>query len=159
METEDLAPGRATPEGTRRFAGRFEDLPGHFRTPDRLAFQTAFSMTLAAARAYGLVAIDGVYNDIGNAAGLIAETEHGRQLGFDGKSLIHPSQLETANSVFAPTPDEIAEARAVIAAFELPENRGSGVIKVDGRMTELLHLEQARRLVAMDAAIDALGEE
>ncbi len=141
--------------GTNDLAKEMRVIPG----ADRQCFITALTMTVLAARAHGLSVIDGVYNDIGNNAGLIAETEQGRQLGFDGKTVIHPSQLDAANAVFAPTPDELAEAQAVIAAFELPENRGSGVIKVNGRMTELLHLDQARRLVATNAAISALGEE
>lgn len=124
--------------------------------PDRLCFLSALTMTVLAARAFGLSAIDGVYNDIGNTPGLLEEARQGRQLGFDGKTLIHPAQLETANSVFAPDPGQLADARAIIEAFALPENRGKGVIKVNGRMTELLHLEQARRLVALDEAISNL---
>jgi citrate lyase subunit beta/citryl-CoA lyase len=124
--------------------------------PDRLCFLTALTMTVLAARAFGLAAIDGVYNDIGNTPGLLADARQGRQLGFDGKTLIHPSQLETANSVYAPDPGQLAEARAIIEAFALPENRGKGVIKVNGRMTELLHLEQARRMVTLDEAISDL---
>lgn len=139
--------------GTNDLAKELNAIP----TPDRLAFQTALWLTLAAARAFGLAAIDGVYNDIGNEAGLEAECEQGRVLGFDGKTLIHPAQLATANQVFSPDPDAVAQARAVIDAFAQPENQGRGVIKVDGRMTELLHLEQARRLVAISEAIDAIN--
>ena len=124
--------------------------------PDRQCFLSALTMTVLAARAFDLSAIDGVFNDIGNANGLLHEARQGRRLGFDGKTLIHPSQLETANSVFAPDPEALSDARAVIEAFDLPENRGKAVIKVNGRMTELLHLEQARRLVALDEAINAL---
>lgn len=132
------------------------DLAKEYRaiaTPDRLAFQTAFGMTLAAARAFGIVAIDGVYNDIQNTDGLIAECAQGRTLGFDGKTLIHPSQLDAANTAFAPAEEDVAQAEAVIAAFKLPENSGKGVIKVNGKMTELLHLEEAQRVVAMSKAI------
>jgi len=113
------------------------------------------ALALAAARAYGLVAIDGVYNDIKNEDGLAAECEQGRILGFDGKTLIHPAQLESANRVFSPDPEDIAQAEAVIEAFSLAENQGKGVIKVNGKMTEILHLEQAKRLVAVNAAIKA----
>jgi citrate lyase subunit beta/citryl-CoA lyase len=127
-------------------------------TPDRRAFQVALGLTLAAARAYGLAALDAVFNDIADEQGLAAECEQGRVLGFDGKSLIHPAQLATANRVYSPDPGDVAHARAVIEAFALPENQGKGVIKVDGRMTELLHLEQARRLVAISEAIAAQGE-
>jgi citrate lyase subunit beta/citryl-CoA lyase len=137
--------------GTNDLAKELNTIP----TPDRLAFQTALSLTIAAARAYGLLAIDGVYNDIGDETGLEAECNQGRILGFDGKTLIHPAQLATANRVFSPDPADVARARAVIAAFAQAENQGKGVLKVDGRMTELLHLEQARQLVAISEAIDA----
>jgi citrate lyase subunit beta/citryl-CoA lyase len=122
-------------------------------TPDRLAFLFSLSAALAAARAYSLAAIDGVYNDIDNHAGLSTECEQGRVLGFDGKTLIHPGQIETANGVFSPGEAELSHARDVIAAFALPENRGKGVISLNGQMVELLHLVQAERLVAIDDAI------
>lgn len=125
-------------------------------TADRLAFLTALSLTATAARAHGLVAIDGVFNDIQNTAGLEAECAQGAALGFDGKTLIHPTQIEAANRMFAPSPEEVARARAIIAAFALPENQGKGVIKVDGRMTELLHLEEARRTAALAEAIEGV---
>ena len=134
------------------------DLAKEYRarmTPDRLAFQTALGMSMAAARAYNIVAIDGVYNDIKNEQGLIDECEQGRDLGFDGKTLIHPSQLDTANRIFAPSPHDVEHAQAVIEAFADPENAGKGVLKVNGKMTELLHLDEARRTVAMDEAIRA----
>ena len=126
-------------------------------TADRAAFQVALALTLTAARAYGLVAIDGVYNDFRDEAGLIAECEQGRMVGFNGKTLIHPAQLEATNRVYSPDPAEVAEARAIIEAFELPENAGKGVIKLDGKMVELLHLEQAKRLVAIDAMQSSLS--
>ncbi len=126
-------------------------------TPDRLAFQAAFGLTLAAARAYGLFVIDGVYNDISSEAGLVAECEQGRVLGFDGKTLIHPSQVEAANRAFSPAQEDVAQARDVIAAFASPDNAGKGVIRVNGKMTELLHLEEARRIVAVSQAIAALA--
>lgn len=124
--------------------------------PSRLAFQTFFGLTLAAARAYDILAIDGVYNDISNAEGLQAEVEQGRTLGFDGKTLIHPSQIEAANTVFAPDEAAVAQARDVIDAFADPANAGKGVLKVNGKMTELLHLEEARRIVAVNDAIKAM---
>ncbi len=136
------------------------DLAKEYRarmTADRLAFQTALQLTVAAARAYGLVAIDGVYNDIKNEDGFRSECEQGRDLGFDGKTLIHPSQLEEANRIFAPSPHDVEQAVAVIEAFADPANAGKGVLKVNGKMTELLHLEEARRIVAMDEAIRALA--
>lgn len=134
------------------------DLAKEYRavaTPDRAAFQHAFGQTLAAARAYDLIAIDGVFNDIQNTDGLRAECEQGRVLGFDGKTLIHPAQIEVCNDVFSPDPDDVAQAHAVIEAFAAPENAGQGVIKVNGKMTELLHLEEAKRLVAVS---DAIGQ-
>lgn len=136
------------------------DLAKEYRarmTPDRLAFQTALQLTMAAARAYGVVAIDGVYNDIKNEDGFREECEQGRDLGFDGKTLIHPSQLEECNRIFAPSPHDVEQAKAVIEAFADPANAGKGVLKVNGKMTELLHLDEARRTVAMDEAIKAMA--
>ena len=121
--------------------------------PGRAAFQAALSLAVMAARAEGLTAIDGVFNDIADACGFEAECRQALEFGYDGKTLIHPSQIETANTVFAPSAHEVARAQAVIAAFALPENAGKGVIKVDGRMTELLHLEEARRVVTVAEAI------
>jgi citrate lyase subunit beta / citryl-CoA lyase len=125
------------------------------QTPDRAPFLAALSMTVMAARAFGLSAIDGVYNDIPNQAGFEAVCRQGLALGFDGKTLIHPSQVEACNAIFAPPEEEVAYARAVIAAFADPANAGKGVLKVDGKMTELLHLEIAKRTVAVADAITA----
>jgi len=138
--------------GTNDLAKEYNAVP----TPDRSAFMYSLSAALVAARAYSLAAIDGVYNDINNDAGLSAECEQGRVLGFDGKTLIHPSQIDTANRVFSPTEDELSHANEVIAAFALPANKGKGVISLNGQMVELLHLEQAERLVAIDHAIKQL---
>lgn len=123
------------------------------QTADRAPALFALSLSVAAARAYGITPIDGVYNDIQNADGFLDICRQGQQLGFDGKTLIHPSQIEPCNAVFSPSPDEIAQARDVIAAFADPANAGKGVLKVNGKMTELLHLEQAKRAVAMAEAI------
>jgi citrate lyase subunit beta / citryl-CoA lyase len=111
------------------------------------------SATITAARAFGLDALDGVYNNFKDADGLRGECVHGRRLGFDGKTLIHPDQVATANEVFAPPEADVAWAKKIIAAFGMPENRGKGVITVDGRMVELLHAEMARRTVAIAEAI------
>jgi citrate lyase subunit beta/citryl-CoA lyase len=135
------------------------DLAKEYRarmTLDRLAFQTALQLSVAAARAYGLTAIDGVYNDIKNEDGFRHECEQGRDLGFDGKTLIHPSQLEDCNRIFAPSRHDVEQAQAVIEAFADPANAGKGVLKVNGKMTELLHLDEAKRTVAMDEAIRGL---
>jgi citrate lyase subunit beta/citryl-CoA lyase len=123
---------------------------------NRAAFYAPLSLAVTAARAEGITAIDGVYNDIADSAGFEAECRQGLEFGFDGKTLIHPSQIEVCNSVFAPTTEEVLRARAVIEAFALPENAGKGVINVDGRMTELLHLEEAKRVVAVNEAIESL---
>jgi len=135
------------------------DLAKEYRarmTPDRLAFQMALQLSVASARGFGLTAIDGVYNDIKNEDGFRAECEQGRDLGFDGKTLIHPSQVDEANRIFAPSRHDVEQARAVIDAFADPANAGKGVLKVSGKMTELLHLDEARRTVAIDEAIRGL---
>ncbi|MGB2219148.1 MAG: HpcH/HpaI aldolase/citrate lyase family protein [Henriciella sp.] len=121
--------------------------------PFRTAFQTALSLSIAAARSAGIIAIDGVFNDIGDGDGLQAECHQGRLLGFDGKTLIHPSQLAVANVVFAPAGEDVTQAKAIIEAFSDPANAGKGVLKVNGKMTELLHLDEARRIVAVAEAI------
>lgn len=126
-------------------------------TTDRAPFHAAMSLAVTAARAYGLTVVDGVYNDIADAAGFEAECRQGRDFGFDGKTLIHPSQIDACNTVYAPSADELAWAQSVIAAFALPENAGKGVIKVDGKMTELLHLAEANRIATMVEAIAAMG--
>jgi citrate lyase subunit beta/citryl-CoA lyase len=115
------------------------------------------SATVTAARAFGLDALDGVYNNFKDAEGFRSECVHGRRLGFDGKTLIHPDQVAVANEVFAPPEAEVAWAKKIIAAFELRESKGKGVITVDGRMVELLHAEMARRTVAIAEAIERAG--
>ena len=122
---------------------------------DRGPLLPALSLAVMAARAHGLTILDGVYNDIPNLDGLAAECAQGAALGFDGKSLIHPSHLATANQVFAPAEGEVAWARTVVAAYGAPEHAKAGVIKVEGRMVERLHLDQARRLIAVAEAIAA----
>ncbi len=106
-----------------------------------------------AAHAYGLDILDGVYNDLADAQGFARECAQGRDMGFDGKTLIHPNQIEPCNAAFSPDAEEIAEARKIMAAFDLPENREKGVVALDGRMVERLHVEIARRTVAMAEAI------
>ena len=122
---------------------------GAARTP----LLPALAQIVTAARAYGLVALDGVSNAIDDPARVEAECVAGRDLGFDGKTLIHPSQIDPANRVFAPTDEEIAWARLVLAAFEAPDAQGKGAIRVEGRMIELLHRDEARRTVALAEAI------
>ena len=122
-------------------------------TPDRVPMLASLGLALIAARAYGLVILDGVYNDIKNEEGFAAICEQGRDMGFDGKTLIHPSQVGPCNEIFSPDPETVAFARKTIEAFEQPENRGKGVLKVDGKMVEILHAEIARRTVAIADAI------
>ena len=124
---------------------------------DRSNFLFALSSIATAALAYGITPIDGVYNSITDTEGLAVECEQGLQLGFKGKTLIHPSQLETANTLFAPSDEEISEAQAIVDAFELPENAGRGVITVDGKMVEILHLHSAQELLARARSIEKLS--
>ena len=123
-------------------------------TNNRFAVVPWLAMTLVAARAYGLDVIDGVYNDFKDETGFRAECEHGRTLGMDGKTLIHPSQVEPCNHVFSPTDDEVAWSLKIIKAFDKPENAKKGVITVDGKMVERLHLVMARRVVTIANAIN-----
>jgi citrate lyase subunit beta / citryl-CoA lyase len=123
--------------------------------PGRLPMLAALSTVILAARAHGLDVLDGVFNDIQDAAGFARECEDGRNLGFDGKTLIHPSQVEPCNAAYSPAEAEVAQAKKIVAAFAQPENAGKGVITVDGRMVELLHAEIARRTVALHDAIAA----
>ena len=125
-------------------------------TRDRANLAGALGLSVLAARANDLAVIDGVYNDIQDSDGFNVSCQQGKSFGFDGKTLIHPSQIEPCNRTFAPSPEEVISARELIAAFELPENRGKGAIKLDGRMVELLHAEIARRTVALADAIAAL---
>jgi citrate lyase subunit beta/citryl-CoA lyase len=121
----------------------------------RFAILPWLSMTILAARAYGLDVIDGVYNDFKDEAGFRAECEQGRTLGMDGKTLIHPSQVEPCNALFSPSEPEVDWSRKIISAFNLPENAKKGVITVEGRMVERLHLAMAQRLVTIAEAIAA----
>ena len=114
---------------------------------------TSLSIALLAARAAGKVILDGVYNDVKNEEGFAAEARQGREMGFDGKTLIHPSQVEPCNEAYAPTESEIDYSRRVIDAFEEGVAEGKGVITVDGRMIENLHVDNARRVLAIAAAI------
>jgi citrate lyase subunit beta/citryl-CoA lyase len=125
--------------------------------PGRQPLLTGLALSLLAARATGKAILDGVYNDIRDPEGFEAECVQGRQMGFDGKTLIHPSQLEPCNRVFAPTADEIDRAQRLIEAFEQAQADGRGVVTVDGRLVENLHVDQARRTLAVVAAIEARG--
>jgi citrate lyase subunit beta / citryl-CoA lyase len=125
--------------------------------PGRAPMLPWLTTCLAAARIHGIDILDGVYNDIGNAEGFAKECAQGVELGFDGKTLIHPNQIEPCNEAFSPSAEEVAQARKMIAAFDLPENKGKGVVSLDGRMVERLHADMARRTVAIAEAISAHG--
>ena len=111
---------------------------------------------MLAARAFGHIIIDSVYNDFRDSDGLRAECEQGLHMGMDGKTVIHPAQIDIVNDIFAPSADEVAEARRIVDAFELPENSGKAVISIDGRMVERLHADMAQRTLGMANAIVAL---
>jgi citrate lyase subunit beta/citryl-CoA lyase len=128
-------------------------------TRDRLPMLAALSHCVYSARSFGLDVIDGVFNDFRDEDGLVAECRQGRQFGMDGKTLIHPSQIEPCNAVFSPPEEDVDWARKVIAAFEAPENRAKGAISVEGRMVELLHADMARRTIAIAEAIDAMAAQ
>ena len=121
--------------------------------PGRAPMLGWLSTCVAAARIYGIDILDGVYNDIGNTDGFEMECRQGVELGFDGKTLIHPNQIEPCNTAFSPSSEEVALARKMIAAFDLPENKSKGVVSIDGRMVERLHADMARRTVAIAEAI------
>ena len=126
--------------------------------PGRQPMLFALQQCLLAARLAGKVILDGVYNDIKDEGGFEAECVQGRQLGFDGKTLIHPTQVEPCNRVFAPSPTEVEQAREIIEAFQAAQAAGKGVVSVNGRMIENLHVENARRALALDEAIAALQQ-
>ncbi|MDQ1288684.1 MAG: citrate lyase subunit beta / citryl-CoA lyase [Actinomycetota bacterium] len=126
--------------------------------PGRAPLLTGLRLCLLAARATGTVILDGVYNDVSDAEGFEAECRQGRQLGFDGKTLIHPRQIEPCNRIFAPDEAEVEEARTVLRVWEEALAAGRGVATVGGRMIENLHVENAHRILATDAAIRAMAE-
>ncbi len=152
--TLDAIAGSAAPlevlvVGSNDLAKEMRCRPGIERTP----LLAALSHTVMAARAHGLGVVDGVFNDISDLEGLERQCLQGLDFGFDGKTLIHPGQIEAANRIFAPEPTEVDWAHRIVAAFELPENAARGVLKLEGRMVERLHLEEALRLIAVSAAI------
>jgi citrate lyase subunit beta/citryl-CoA lyase len=123
--------------------------------PGRAPIMTSLQLLVLAARATGKVVLDGVYNDVKNAEGFADECRQGRQLGFDGKTLIHPGQVDGANAAFAPDEQAVEDARGLIAAWEA--GAGKGVVTYNGRMVESLHVESARRTLSIHEAIQALG--
>ncbi len=133
--------------GTNDLAKELGASPGTARLP----FLGMLGMAVAAARAYGLVILDGVYNALDDAAGLEEQCRQAVEFGFDGKTLIHPGQIEICNAAFSPDAEAIAWAERIIAAFDSPENTNKGAIRIDGKMVERLHLVQARRTLSMAA--------
>lgn len=137
--------GEALVLGQNDLAAEMRCRPGAERAP----LQAAMSLLVTAARAHGLVALDGVYNAFQDAEGFAAECRQGRDFGFDGKTLIHPAQIEPANAAFSPSPEEVAWARAIADAYAAPGAEGAGVLRVEGRMVERLHLAEARRILSL----------
>lgn len=128
---------------------------GCAHTPDRLPFMASFGLCLLAGRAFGLPVLDGVHLDLEDADGLAAACRQGRELGFDGKTLIHPLQIDAANAAFSPSEAEVAQARRLIAVHAEAAAAGKGVVVVDGKLVERLHVEQARRVLALAEAVGA----
>lgn len=126
---------------------------------DRLPLQAGLGLCLLAAKAHGLAIVDGVYNAFKDDEGLALECEQGRDMGFDGKTLIHPAQVAVTNTAFSPSDAEIDTARRQITAFDEVEASGQGVAVVDGKIVENLHVETARKLIAQAEAIAAMAEE
>ena len=159
LRAEEIAAAARDPENRlTAFVMGTNDLAKDTRTkimPGRAGMLPWLMTCVAAARAHGVEIIDGVYNDLGNAQGFAQECAQARDLGFDGKTLIHPNQIEPCNGAFSPDAAEVAQAKKIIAAFDLPENQGKGVVALDGRMVERLHADMARRTVAIGKAIAA----
>jgi citrate lyase subunit beta/citryl-CoA lyase len=141
--------------GTNDLAKELHATPG----PERQPLLASLQLCVLAARAAGKVILDGVFNDTRDAPGFEAECHQGRSLGFDGKTLIHPSQVEPCNRIFGPAPEELHHAARIIEAFEEAEREGRAVVTVDGRMVENMHVAAARRALAQAAAIADLAQD
>jgi len=155
LEAASIAAARSQAPRLQAVVIGANDLAKETRThlaPGRAAFLPWLMQIVLAARAHGLDVIDAVYNDHADAAGFRAECEQGRDLGMDGKTLIHPGQIEACNAIFSPSADEVDWARRVVAAFEAQENAGRGVLSLDGKMVERLHADMARRTLALAGA-------
>ena len=145
----DAGPGGGFVLGTNDLINDTGIKPGHDRAP----LLPWLSRVVLAARSSGLFVLDGVHNAFDDEEGFESECRQGRAFGMDGKTIIHPNQIATANRIFAPEPEEVAEAKSILEAFELPENRNRGAIALNGRMVERLHARAASRLIALDEAI------
>ena len=126
--------------------------------PGRAAVMASLQLAVLGARSAGVAVLDGVFNDVKDSDGFLAEARQGRELGFDGKTLIHPGQVEPANTVFAPSAEQVQDARAVIDAFEQAQSEGRGVATLNGRLIESLHVDTARKVLATADAIAALAD-
>src|SRR5258707_3607076 len=161
LHAEQLAAGSRDPE--MRLAGFVfgpNDISRETRIrmlPGRAAMIPMITHCILATRAHGLEILDGPYSDFSNVDGFALECAQARDLGFDGKTLIHPGQIVACNAIFTPPEEEVAHARKIIAAFERPENASRGAIQLDGQMVERLHADMARRTIAIADAIAAIG--
>ena len=161
LHAEELAAASRNPE--TRLAGFVfgpNDISRETRIrmlPGRAAMIPMITHCILAARAYGLEILDGPYSDFSNTDGFGKECTQARDLGFDGKTLIHPGQIVACNAIFTPPEEEVAHARKIIAAFDQPENAARGAIQIDGQMVERLHADMARRTIAIADAIAAMG--
>jgi citrate lyase subunit beta/citryl-CoA lyase len=161
LDAEELAAASRDPK--MRLAGFVfgpNDLSRETRIkmmPGRAAMLPLITHCILATRAHGLEILDGPYSDFSNVDGFGQECTQARDLGFDGKTLIHPGQIEACNAIFTPPEEEVAQARRIIAAFERPENASRGAIQLDGQMVERLHAEMAHRTIAIAEAIAAMG--
>jgi citrate lyase subunit beta / citryl-CoA lyase len=161
LHAEELA--AASRDANQRLAGFMmgpNDISRETRIrmqPGRAAMLPLITHCILATRAYGLEILDGPYSDFSNVDGFGQECTQARDLGFDGKTLIHPGQIEACNAIFTPPAEEVAHARKIIAAFERPENASRGAIQLDGQMVERLHADMARRTIAIADATAAMG--
>ena len=156
LNLQDIAQMRQQDIALRCFVMGTNDLAKDTKVSfaqNRYAFMPWLMQAVATARAYGIDIIDGVYNDFQNEVGFLQECEQGKLMGMDGKTLIHPKQIDACNDVFSPSQEDIAEAEAIIAAFQHPENQHKGAIKLNGKMVEKLHLSMAERLIATKEAM------
>jgi citrate lyase subunit beta / citryl-CoA lyase len=159
LHAQDIAACvRETPRLTGFIVGPYDIAreTGMRALPGRAIMMSLFVHCVLAARAYGLEILDGPYADISDMSGFAKECAQGRDMGFAGKTLIHPSQIEAANAAYTPSQDEIARARKIAGVFDLPENASKGVVQLDGQMVERLHADIAKRTLAIADAIAAM---
>ena len=161
LHAEELAASRKIEPRLSGFVFGPNDISRETRIrmqPGRATMLSMMTHCILAARAYGLEILDGPYSDFSNVDGFAQECTQARDLGFDGKTLIHPGQIAACNAIFTPPAEEVVQARKIIAAFERPENASRGAISLDGQMVERLHAEMARRTIAIADSIAALAQ-